>query len=229
MGRMECVDPCKFWSALDQHEQGQFLEAFQLLDTRKGRGMLLHVISGVRRHDNVNQSDNLQYFLVSNLLKKMGDIALLKDAIQMETVFNCFKRVCGSFLEGRKRVCKLTSIRMTANIMHLTCCCPYIKFAKGLLEKLSQNWLACLPDNLKQLAQEMDTLPGCDVFSLQPCLGWPGFPTALISTVAGPWPGYLTNQFCCNIEESMRHRNGEILDMMLGPSFVVSVQAAAAL
>ena len=83
MGRMECADPCKFWSALDQHEQGQFLEAFQLLDPRKGRGMLLHVISGVRRHDNVNQSDNLQYFLVSNLLKKMGDIALLKDAIQV--------------------------------------------------------------------------------------------------------------------------------------------------
>lgn len=40
--------------------------------------------------------------------------------------------------QRKKKSLQLTSIRMTANIMHLTCCCPYIKFAKDLLEKLSQ-------------------------------------------------------------------------------------------
>ncbi|KAJ6298901.1 hypothetical protein OIU76_019961 [Salix suchowensis] len=147
MGRMECVDPCKFWSTLDQNEQGQFLEAFQLLDTRKGRGMLLHVISGVRHHDNGNQSDNLQYFLVCNLLKKMGDIALLKDAIQMETVFNCFKEFVAHFSKEEKE--------FAAHINQDDCqqyafdmLLPIYKVCEGFAGKV-------VPDNLKQLAQEV--------------------------------------------------------------------------
>ncbi|KAG5254304.1 U3 small nucleolar RNA-associated protein [Salix suchowensis] len=134
MGRMECVDPCKFWSTLDQNEQGQFLEAFQLLDTRKGRGMLLH-------------SDNLQYFLVCNLLKKMGDIALLKDAIQMETVFNCFKEFVAHFSKEEKE--------FAAHINQDDCqqyafdmLLPIYKVCEGFAGKV-------VPDNLKQLAQEV--------------------------------------------------------------------------
>ncbi|XP_011045607.1 PREDICTED: U3 small nucleolar RNA-associated protein 20-like [Populus euphratica] len=147
MGRMECIDPCKFWSALDEREQGQFLEAFQLLDTRKGRGMLLHVISGVRRHNNVNQSDNLQYFLVSNLLKKMGDIALLKDAIQMKTVFNCFKEFVAHFSKEEKEF---------AAHINQDDCQHYAYDMLLSLYKVCEGFAGkVVPDNLKQLAQEV--------------------------------------------------------------------------
>lgn len=79
-GYMECADFQNFWSNLGQHEQGLFLRAFQLLDLRKGRGLFLSIISGAGDQNDCLASGDFQYLLVSNLLKKMGKIALQKDA-----------------------------------------------------------------------------------------------------------------------------------------------------
>ncbi|CAK7328417.1 unnamed protein product [Dovyalis caffra] len=147
MGSTECVDPCKYWSALEQREQGQFLEAFQLLDSRKGKGMLLYLISGLRHHNNGDESENLQYFLVSILLKKMGEIALQKDAIQMETVFNCFKEFVAHFSKEEKEFAAQINqddFQHYAFDMLL----PLYKVCEEFAGKVIQ-------DNLKQLAQEV--------------------------------------------------------------------------
>ncbi|KAF2288910.1 hypothetical protein GH714_022732 [Hevea brasiliensis] len=93
MGKVESVDPSTFWSTLEQHEQGQFLKAFQLLDARKGKDIFLKVISGVHDQDYGDRCENLQYLLLSNLIKKMGKIALQKEAIQMKIIFNTFGKI----------------------------------------------------------------------------------------------------------------------------------------
>lgn len=70
-------------SDIGQHEQGLFLKAFQLLDSRKGKGTYLSIISGEHGNNDQDPSQGVQYLLVSNLLKKMGKIALQKEAIQV--------------------------------------------------------------------------------------------------------------------------------------------------
>ena len=57
MGKAESPDPHVFWSGLESHEQGLFLKAFQLLESSKGKGVFLNVISGVRDQDDGYQPE----------------------------------------------------------------------------------------------------------------------------------------------------------------------------
>lgn len=85
IGQTECADPHQFWSNLEQHEQAHFLRAFELLDARKGRSMFLSLTSGICDPNDESASKNIQYLIVSNLLKKMGKTALQMEAIQVCT------------------------------------------------------------------------------------------------------------------------------------------------
>lgn len=83
VGQTECADPSQFWATLEQHEQGHFLKAFELLNARKERIMFLSFTSGICDKNNESPSKNIRYLLVSSLLKKMGKIALQMEAIQV--------------------------------------------------------------------------------------------------------------------------------------------------
>lgn len=83
MGKTECADPHQFWFTLEQHEQDQFLKAFELLEARKGKSMFLSLTSGMCDTNDEIPSKNIRCLLVSNLLKKMGKIALQMEAIQV--------------------------------------------------------------------------------------------------------------------------------------------------
>ena len=81
MGQMEYIDSPNFWSSLEEHEQGRFLKAFQLLDSRKGRSVYFSLTSGDQKdHDH---SKDIRYLIISYLLKRMGKIALQMDAMQV--------------------------------------------------------------------------------------------------------------------------------------------------
>ncbi|XP_047154008.1 small subunit processome component 20 homolog isoform X2 [Vigna umbellata] len=92
MGQSACIDPPAFWSTLSQQEKDQFLKAFNLLDSRKGRSMFISSsTASIYEHSNQLNVDSAQRALVSLLLKKMGKIALqMDDAIQSGIVFNSF-------------------------------------------------------------------------------------------------------------------------------------------
>uniref|UniRef100_A0A2P2MF27 Uncharacterized protein n=1 Tax=Rhizophora mucronata TaxID=61149 RepID=A0A2P2MF27_RHIMU len=90
VGGTECMDANKYWSTLEQREQGQLIKAFQSLDARRGRAMFSYIITGAHEQDDREHSENVTYLLISNLLKEMGKIALEMDGIQMKIVFNCF-------------------------------------------------------------------------------------------------------------------------------------------
>lgn len=79
----ECMDPHSDWATLGAHEQGLFLRAFKLLDSRKGKGIFLSIISKTAEQNNQDQPKDFQFLLVSNLLRKLGKIALQKEAIQV--------------------------------------------------------------------------------------------------------------------------------------------------
>lgn len=79
----ECIDPHNFWSTLGPHEQGLFLKAFKLLESRKGKGIFLSIISSTSDQNDQDQPKDFLFLLVSNLLRKMGKIALQKEAIQV--------------------------------------------------------------------------------------------------------------------------------------------------
>lgn len=91
MGRNVCKDPSAFWSTLEQQEKDQFLKAFDLLDSRKGRNMFMSssITSSTYEDNNQLNVDNAQHVLVSLLLRKMGKIALQMDAIQVGTQDLC--------------------------------------------------------------------------------------------------------------------------------------------
>ncbi|KOM39691.1 hypothetical protein LR48_Vigan03g307300 [Vigna angularis] len=94
MGQSACIDPPAFWSTLSQQEKDQFLKAFNLLDSRKGRSMFMSSsTASIYEHSNQLNVDNAQRALVSLLLKKMGKIALQMDAIQSGIVFNSFGNI----------------------------------------------------------------------------------------------------------------------------------------
>ncbi|KAE9587003.1 hypothetical protein Lalb_Chr23g0269101 [Lupinus albus] len=95
MGKIACTDPPAFWSTLEQQEKDQFLKAFDLLGSRKGRSIFISssFISSKYEEDDQQIDHNTQTVLVSLLLKKMGKIALQVDATQMGVVFNSFENI----------------------------------------------------------------------------------------------------------------------------------------
>ncbi|XP_037492635.1 small subunit processome component 20 homolog [Jatropha curcas] len=136
MGKAECADPFVFWSTLEQQEQRLFLEAFRLLDSRKAKDIFLNVISGVRGGDDGEQSENLQYLLISNLIKKMGKIALQMEAIQMKIVFNSFGKISLQIHQDELQ-------HYAFDIL-----LPLYKVCEGFAGKV-------IPDDVKQLAQDV--------------------------------------------------------------------------
>ncbi|KAK9274446.1 hypothetical protein L1049_021693 [Liquidambar formosana] len=137
MGQKECVDPDMFWSTLEQHEQGRFLKAFQLLDSGKGKTMFVALTSGIYNQNNQENCEDLRYLLVSNLLKRMGKVALQMEAIQIG-----------------QADCQHYAIQMLL---------PLYKVCEGFAGKVIpvqsdnlQFWaLLSIPDDVKQLAQEV--------------------------------------------------------------------------
>ncbi|XP_015574070.2 small subunit processome component 20 homolog [Ricinus communis] len=136
MGKAECPEPYVFWTGLEPHEQGLFLKAFQLLESRKGKHVFLNVVSGVRDQDDKDQPENLQYLLVSNLIKEMGKIALQMEAIQMRIIFNSFGKISLQIKDD--------GLQRYAFDMVL----PFYKVCEGFAGKV-------ISDDLKQLAQEV--------------------------------------------------------------------------
>ncbi|ONI16066.1 hypothetical protein PRUPE_3G077100 [Prunus persica] len=136
VGQTECADPTQFWSTLEEHEQGCFLKAFELLDARKGRIMFLSLTSGICDKNNESPSKNIRYLLVSSLLKKMGKIALQMEAIQMKIVFDSFGKISS---EISQEDCLLHASEILL---------PLYKVCEGFSGRV-------IPENMKQLAQEI--------------------------------------------------------------------------
>lgn len=83
MQKEEYANPSVFWSTLEQHEQGLFLRAIQLLDYRKGKDTFFNIISDVHDQDDGHVSENFLHFLVSYLIKKMAKLSLQLDTMQV--------------------------------------------------------------------------------------------------------------------------------------------------
>lgn len=83
VGQLEGGQPQKFWSTLEQNEQGCFLKALELLGTKKGQSMFLSLTSGVHGGNDEGHAKDIQFLLVSNLLRKMGKIAFQNEAVQV--------------------------------------------------------------------------------------------------------------------------------------------------
>lgn len=132
----------EFWCTLDSHEQGSYLEAFELLGSRKIKNAFLLSTSNTCRSsgereqaDEVN-AENFQSLLVAPLLKRMGKVAMQKENIQMKIVFNCFRMVSAQIgCEG----CNAYAIHMLL---------PLYKVCEGFAGKV-------IDDEIKQLAEEV--------------------------------------------------------------------------
>lgn len=104
MGQTNCGDPPKFWSTLEEPEQGYFLKALKLLDSGKVQRMFLSLTSGELEKKDDGHFKDIRHLLVSNLLKKMGKIALQKEAVQV-----CMQKCCYIKLIG---VCLLVLLHL---------------------------------------------------------------------------------------------------------------------
>ncbi|PON57236.1 Coatomer beta subunit [Trema orientale] len=136
MGQLEHGEPQRFWSTLEQHEQGYFLEALKLLDSGKVQSLFLSLTSGELDKKEDGNSKDIRNLLVSNLLKKMGKIALQMEAVQMKIVFNSFSKIFAQFTE-EDRLLYAYEILL-----------PLYKVCEGFAGKV-------ISDDMKQLAQEV--------------------------------------------------------------------------
>ncbi|GLU08657.1 hypothetical protein SLE2022_255570 [Rubroshorea leprosula] len=136
MGEWASAGPAKFWSTLEQHDQGRFLKAFQLLDSRQGKAMFLSITSGSLDQNLTDDSEDVRHLLVSNLLKKMGKLALEMEAVQMRIVFNSFRKIS---LQIGPDDCGQYALQMLI---------PLYKVCEGFSGKT-------IDDDLKQLSQEV--------------------------------------------------------------------------
>ncbi|CAJ1855344.1 unnamed protein product [Sphenostylis stenocarpa] len=136
MGQSACVDPPAFWSTLQQQEKDQFLKAFNLLDSRKGRSMFVSSsIASISENNNQLNVDNAQHALVSLLLRKMGKIAVQMDDIQMGIVFNSFGNIIAQISQD--------DCLHYAHVILL----PLYKVCEGFAGKV-------VSDNIKRLAED---------------------------------------------------------------------------
>ncbi|XP_010257842.1 PREDICTED: small subunit processome component 20 homolog [Nelumbo nucifera] len=135
VGQMECMDIHRFWSALQVHEQGYILAAFQMLGARKERTVFASLTSSKYEHDKESSQD-LQSLLVSPLLKKMGKMALQMADTQMKIVFNCFRMISAQI--GQED-CQKYAIYMLL---------PLYKVCEGFAGKV-------ITDGIKHLAEEV--------------------------------------------------------------------------
>ncbi|XP_020868571.1 small subunit processome component 20 homolog [Arabidopsis lyrata subsp. lyrata] len=120
----------EFCSSLDDDEQVLFLNAFEELDSGKGRSNFLALTSGKRSE---NDARNV---LIGSLLKRMGKLALDMDSLQMGIVFNVYKAFASQL---NQEDCLLYAFRILL---------PLYKVCQGFTGKV-------IPDELKQLAEEV--------------------------------------------------------------------------
>ncbi|XP_031736395.1 small subunit processome component 20 homolog isoform X2 [Cucumis sativus] len=144
IGEVENVDSYPFWSTLEESEQRLFLKAFQLLDSEKGKSMLLPHMTGVFNQNDAGP-EQIRRLLISNLIKQMGKVALQTDTIQMTVVFNVFRNISSQIsIEDCERY--VFEILL-----------PLYRVREGFSGKV-------IPESMIQLAQEV-----CD--KIQNCLG----------------------------------------------------------
>lgn len=136
MGQLECGEPQKFWSVLELNEKGYFLKALKLLHSGKGQGMFLSFTSGeFDKKDNACPKD-IRHLLVSNLLKKMGKIALQMEDVQMKIVLNSFSKIC----------CQITQEDRLLYAYEILL--PLYKVCEGFAGKV-------IPDDIMRLVKEV--------------------------------------------------------------------------
>ncbi|KAI8539167.1 hypothetical protein RHMOL_Rhmol09G0160300 [Rhododendron molle] len=128
------------WSTLEHHEQSRFLEAFQVLDSLKGRSMFASLTSG---YDNqiAEENGDRHSLLVYYLLKRMGKIALQMEAVQMKIVFNVFELISPKIINPVSS--QIGDVQGYAYQQLL----PLYKVCEGYAGKV-------ISDDVKQLAQE---------------------------------------------------------------------------
>ncbi|KAF8392350.1 hypothetical protein HHK36_022692 [Tetracentron sinense] len=142
MRQRRFMDLHEFWSMLEQHEQGHFLKAFQLLGSRKGRNIFAALTSVVKDQNDQESSEDLQSLFISPLLKRMGKVAFQMADIQMKVVFNCFRIISSQI--GQED-CQQYAIHMLL---------PLYKVCEGFAGKV-------IMDDSKQLAEEVrDSIRG---------------------------------------------------------------------
>ncbi|XP_071927577.1 uncharacterized protein [Coffea arabica] len=144
--QIEYVDFPKFWSQLEDKEQGCFLKAFHMLDSRKGRGTLAYLTSDLGVPHSEQKNKPQQYFIVSYLLKRMGRISLAMETIQMKVVFHCFKLISPTLLgEYKNTTLVLEDSGQNYSYQMLV---PLYKVSEGYAGRV-------VSDDMKQLAQEV--------------------------------------------------------------------------
>ncbi|XP_062109162.1 uncharacterized protein LOC133819824 isoform X2 [Humulus lupulus] len=136
MGQLEHGEPQKFWSTLEQHEQGHFLKALTLLDSGKVRTKFLFITSTELDKKDNGHSKAIRNLLISTLLKKMGKIALQMEAVQMKIVFNSFSKIFSQFSEEDRQLYAYEILL------------PLYKVCEGFAGRV-------VTDDMKQLAQEV--------------------------------------------------------------------------
>uniref|UniRef100_A0A803Q1W1 ARM repeat superfamily protein n=1 Tax=Cannabis sativa TaxID=3483 RepID=A0A803Q1W1_CANSA len=99
MGQPEHEQPQRFWSTLEQHEQGHFLKALKLIDSGKVQTSFLSLTLEDNGH-----SKALRNLLISTMLKKMGKIALQMESIQMKIVFNSYGKIFSQFSDEDRQL-----------------------------------------------------------------------------------------------------------------------------
>lgn len=98
MGQLEHGEPQNFWSTLEQHEQGYFLKALKLLDSGKVQSTFLSLTSGGLDKEENGHSKDIRSLLTSNLLKRMGKIALQREAVQVCMPEGCCTKLIDVYL-----------------------------------------------------------------------------------------------------------------------------------
>ncbi|XP_010532760.1 PREDICTED: small subunit processome component 20 homolog isoform X2 [Tarenaya hassleriana] len=123
-------------SALEEDERNLFLEAFELLGSRKERSNFLALTSGEQAGESEDGGNIPRKVFVGSLLKKMGKLALEMELIQTKTVFNVYKSFTSQM--NQEECCLYASIILL----------PLYKICEGFAGKV-------ISDELKQQAEEL--------------------------------------------------------------------------
>lgn len=140
------MDFPKFWSNLEDNEQGCFLKAFHVLDSGKGRSTLAYLTSDDAEPRDEQKNDRHQHFLVLYLLKKMGKISLQIENIQMKVVFHCFKSISPVLLGQYKNLTPIIEDDVQNYAYQILL--PIYRVCEGYAGRV-------VADDMKQLAQEV--------------------------------------------------------------------------
>ncbi|XP_056865645.1 U3 small nucleolar RNA-associated protein 20-like [Raphanus sativus] len=128
-----------FWSSLGEDEQVEFLKAFEVLDSGKGRSTFLSLTSGKRTENGEEDGDaasGVRNVLIGSLLKRLGKLALDTESVQMKIVFNVYKAFTSQLSQEE---CRLYAYKILF---------PLYKVCEGFTGKI-------ISDESKQLAEEV--------------------------------------------------------------------------